>query len=172
MTSAAHLANAITGARLALAVLLWLIPVSAAWTIVGVAAMSAVLDAVDGPVARRSGHASRFGARFDMETDAFLIVTLSVLVWRMGKAGPWVVASGALRYVFVAAAWFWPWLDRELPPSLRRKAVCVVQIVALIAALAPVVHPALAAPLAAVALALLLWSFWIDVAWLRRSRTG
>src|SRR5699024_2987932 len=36
------------------------------------------LDAVDGWVARRTGSATPFGARFDGEVDAFLIATLSV----------------------------------------------------------------------------------------------
>ena len=35
------------------------------------------LDWVDGQVARRTGTCSAFGARFDMETDAFLILVLS-----------------------------------------------------------------------------------------------
>jgi phosphatidylglycerophosphate synthase len=168
MIGGVHVANAVTAVRLVLAAGLWLIPVTSAWTIVVVATVGAVLDAVDGPIARRSGRSSAFGARFDLETDAFLILTLSVLVWRMDKAGAWVIASGALRYLFVAAAWIWPWLDAELPPSLRRKVVCVVQIVALIVALAPVVPSGLSAPLSAAGLTLLVWSFGIDVAWLRR----
>lgn len=166
-----HAANAITAGRLVLAGGLWLIPVTSAWTIVVVATVGAVLDAVDGPLARRSGRTSPFGARFDMETDAFLILTLSVLVWRMDKAGAWVMASGALRYLFVAGAWIWPWLNGDLPPSRRRQTVCVVQIVALILALTPVVPPSLSAPLSAAALALLVWSFWTDVAWLRQARS-
>ena len=42
----------------------------------------ALLDLVDGWVARRTGTASPFGARFDLETDAALILVLSWLVWR------------------------------------------------------------------------------------------
>lgn len=165
-----HVANGITTLRLALTLGLWLLPLTAAWTLVVVATLGAVLDAVDGPIARRSGRASAFGARFDMETDAFLILTLSILVWRLDKAGAWVIASGAFRYVFVAAAWIWPWLDGELPPSVRRKVVCVVQIVALIVALAPIVPPWVSVPLAAAALVVLAWSFWVDIAWLARQR--
>ena len=42
---------------------------------------------------------ARFGARFDMEIDALLILALSILAWRHGKAGAWVVAvrPAALR---------------------------------------------------------------------------
>ena len=39
-----------------------------------------VLDGADGWLARRSGVSSAFGARFDGEVDAFLILALSVAV--------------------------------------------------------------------------------------------
>lgn len=165
--STLHAANAITAVRLAIALTLWTLPSSAAWTLVWLATSGAVLDAVDGPLARRQRKTSAFGARFDMETDAFLILTLSILLWRHEKAGAWVIASGLLRYLFVGAAWIWPWMAAPLPESVRRKTVCVVQIVALIVALAPIVPPGVSAPLSAAALALLTWSFWVDVAWLR-----
>ena len=43
-----------------------------------------------------------FGARFDMEVDAFLILVLSAYL--ADTLGPWVLAIGAMRYVFVVAA--------------------------------------------------------------------
>lgn len=141
-----------------------------AWAAVLVATVAAVLDAVDGPLARRGGLASAFGARFDMETDALLILVLSALVLQFGKAGPWVLAAGAMRYAFVLAARAWPWLDAPLPPSWRRKTVCVLQIVALIVCLGPIVAPAASAALAAASVAMLAWSFAIDIAWLAQRR--
>ena len=105
-----------------------------------------------------------------METDALLILVLSTLVWRHGLAGPWVLASGLMRYVFVAAALVLPWMNRALPSSRRRQAICVVQIAALIAALAPIVPASAALALAAGSLALLTWSFTVDVAWLHTRR--
>ena len=60
----------------------------------------------------------RSGSRFDMETDAALILVLAIFVWRNGKAGPWVLLSGLLRYIFVAAGWMWPWMARRWPPTL------------------------------------------------------
>jgi phosphatidylglycerophosphate synthase len=165
-------ANAVTSLRLGLVVSLWLLGPAAGWTLVGVAATGAVLDVVDGPIARRSGRTTAFGARFDMETDAFLILTLSVFVWRISHAGAWVVASGLMRYGFVAAGWLLPWMRAELPPSVRRQAVCVVQIVALITALAPIVTPPLSTAISAVGLAILTWSFGLDVRWLARHRAA
>ena len=87
-------------------------------------------------------------------------------MWRYGVAGPWVLASGLMRYAFVALARPWPWLARPLPPSRRRQAVCVVQIVALLVALAPVVPRSLGLAAAAIGLAALAWSFAVDVKWL------
>lgn len=132
------------------------------WTLVAFASAALVLDGVDGQVARRTGTASKLGARFDMEVDAFLVLVLSVVVaW---SAGAWVLAIGAMRYAFGAAAWAAPWLRGELPPSVARKAVAVLQGVALTVA-APGVVP-YAGALVAAALALLVWSFGRDVAWL------
>lgn len=172
-TAAFGAANAVTLARGVLTLLLLSllgapVSVSLAWVVVAIATVAVALDGVDGRLARSRGEASAFGARFDMETDALLILVLAVLVWHLGKAGPWVVLAGLLRYLFVAASYALPWLGAALPPSRRRQAVCVVQIVSLIGALAPVVPPAASALLALAGLALLVWSFAIDVAWLGR----
>ena len=85
---------------------------------VGVGIMVAMLDGVDGWLARRSRMASDFGARFDMEIDALLAMALSVLAWRYDKASAWVVMSGLLRYLFFAAGWWWRWLQHPLPPAV------------------------------------------------------
>src|SRR5438874_5447788 len=133
---------------------------------VAASVVATLLDGVDGWLARRHRIASDFGARFDMEIDALLILALSVLAWQFGKAGAWVVAAGALRYLFVAAGAIWRWLQAPLPPSRRRQTICVVQIVALTLAVVPAVPPAISAPLAGVALAALLYSFLVDTRWL------
>ena len=141
---------------------------SAGWIVAGAAVFATVLDGVDGWLARRTGMASAFGARFDMETDALLIQVLAILAWQYDKAGPWVLASGLLRYVFVAAGWVLPWMRRPLFPSFRRKAICVVQIAGLILTiLPPIVAPA-SEWLAAVSLAALVYSFLVDTLWLWR----
>jgi phosphatidylglycerophosphate synthase len=169
-------ANLVTAGRLLLVLgvgSLALRPPSSAlaWTAVIVCTTAALLDIVDGKVARSTGTSSAFGARFDMEVDALLIVTLTVLGWQYGKAGVWVLLSGALRYVFVAAGWLLPWLAAPLPPSLRRKTVCVVQIVALIVVIGPVIRPPFSTLIAAAALATLGYSFLVDTVWLWRAAT-
>lgn len=166
-------ANAVTLARAALAVLLAALVGAATtpavgWLLVGLGAAVVALDGADGALARRRREASEFGARFDMETDAFLILVLAALVWQHGKAGAWILAAGLVRYAFVAASYAWPWLGAPLPASRRRQAVCVVQIVSLLGALLPVVPLPWSGVLAFVGLAALLWSFAVDARWLAR----
>ena len=135
---------------------------------VAVALVVTLLDGVDGWLARRTDMATPFGARFDMEVDACLILVLAVLAWRFDKAGAWVLLSGLLRYLFVLAGASFEWLRAPLPPSLRRKAVCVVQVLGLVIVLLPGVTPDLGRAVAAAGLATLVWSFAVDVAWLWR----
>ncbi|MEJ1964856.1 MAG: CDP-alcohol phosphatidyltransferase family protein [Gammaproteobacteria bacterium] len=59
------------------------------------AAIAASLDGIDGWLARSRHTASDFGARFDMETDAVLILALAALAWQFDKAGVWVLLSGS-----------------------------------------------------------------------------
>jgi phosphatidylglycerophosphate synthase len=134
----------------------------------GLAAVALLLDGVDGQVARRTGTSSALGARFDMETDAFLILVLSVYVAR--SAGWWVLAIGGLRYAFVAAAWLLPWLRTDLPPRFGRKVVAATQGIVLAVAASGLVYEPLAVASVGAALALLVWSFGRDVRWLWHAR--
>ena len=140
-----------------------------AWWVIVVSTIAMVLDGLDGRVARRTQTTSDFGARFDMEFDAALIMALSVLVWVAGKAGPWVLAIGLMRYVFVAAGFAVPALTGALPERFRRKVVCVVQGVVLLVALGPIIPRPMAVGVAAAGLAMLTWSFAVDVVWLLRA---
>ncbi len=141
-----------------------------AWAVVAVASAALALDGLDGWLARRGGLASAFGARFDMEVDAGLALMLALGLIATGKAGVWVLLLGGLRYLFVAAAFIAPWLDRALPERQSRKTVCVIQIAALVALHAPLVQPPLSSAVATGATLALAWSFAVDVVWLWRRR--
>ena len=132
----------------------------------------AILDGMDGWLARRTGMASAFGARIDMETDALLIMVLAILVWQYGKAGSWVLAIGLMRYAFAAAGRVLPWIGGPLSPTFRGKAVAVAQVMGLCMTLSPFVAPPVSTAMAALMLAGLAWSFGIDVGRLWRQRTG
>ena len=136
-------------------------PVAATAAAVGLGAT--VLDGMDGWLARHAGMASAFGARFDVEIDALLIQALAILAWRYGKAGPWVLLSGLMRYGFVAAGWLWPWMRRPLTPTLRGRIICIVQVAALVLTIVPAVPPpAQYQSIAALGLAALSYSFLVD----------
>jgi hypothetical protein len=127
------------------------------------------LDAVDGFVARRT-RSSLFGARFDGEVDAFLILALSV--YAVHSFSPWVLAIGVARYAFALAGWPLPWLRAPLPPRYWRKAVAAVQGVVLTGVAADVGPRWLLEAALVVAAALLAESFGRDVWWLWRRRKG
>ena len=171
-------ANRVTLARGVLVCLIAAALFDGAWLgaqahwLVGAAILALAADGLDGWVARRTGSASAFGARFDMELDACLILVLCLCVLALGKAGVWVLAIGAMRYLLVAAMWPWPWLAAPLPESWHRKAICVWQVASLVCALSPWVMPHVAAPLLWSSLALLGWSFAVDVRWLHRTASG
>lgn len=144
-----------------------------AWLAIALTVVELVLDGIDGKLARRDGQTTRFGARFDLETDAALVLVLAALCWQLGKAGPWVLAAGLMRYVFVAGSRVLPLLRRELPPSRRRQTICVVQIVGLLAAISPLFPAPFSDAAALATLLALASSFAIDIAWLvRESRMG
>jgi phosphatidylglycerophosphate synthase len=131
-------------------------------------AVVTMMDGVDGWLARRHRIVSDFGARFDMEVDALLILALAILAWQFEKAGAWVLLSGLLRYAFVAGGSVAPWLNAPLPASRRRQAICVIQIVALTLAMLPAIARPLSAALAAGAFVTLVYSFLVDTLWLWR----
>ena len=142
---------------------------AAAWCAVVTAGCVLALDGVDGWLARRLGEATDFGARFDMETDALFILAASWMVWHSGTAGPWILASGLMRYLFVAASWILPWMTRPLPFSQRRRIIFVTQALALILCLVPTIAPTITYGIALVSVLVLIGSFLTDVVWLARN---
>jgi phosphatidylglycerophosphate synthase len=136
--------------------------------LVVLAAVALVLDAVDGQVARRTGSASKLGARFDMEVDAFLILVLSVYAGR--HVGWWVLAIGAARYACFVAGRVWSWLREPVPPRFWCKVVAAIQGVVLTVAAADVLPRWATVSALAIALVLLGESFGREAWWLAQHR--
>ena len=136
--------------------------------LVVISTVALVLDAVDGHVARRTDSVTAFGARFDMEVDAFLIAVLSVHV--APHLGWWVLAIGAMRYGYVAAGRLLPWLRRPVPPRHWAKVVAAIQGIVLTVAASRLLPDAVAQVALAAALMLLVESFGNDVWWQWRHR--
>jgi phosphatidylglycerophosphate synthase len=126
------------------------------------------LDGVDGRVARARGEASAFGARFDVEIDAAMLLVLSLAVAALGIAGWWVLVIGAMRYGYVATSLIIPALRVPLPYRYSSKVIAVLQAVALLAALSfRLIHGEhwLSTTFLLLALASLCWSFGRSVTW-------
>lgn len=136
--------------------------------IVGFASVALLLDAVDGQVARRTGTVSVLGGHFDMETDAFLILVLSIAAAPV--YGVWVLLIGAARYLLLVAGWLRPWLRMQVPPRYWRKVVAAVQGIVLTVAVSQLLPYGVSLVALVVALALLAESFGRDVVWMSRRR--
>jgi phosphatidylglycerophosphate synthase len=139
-----------------------------AWAVIAGGTFALILDGVDGRTARQRGEVTPFGARFDMEVDAFFVLGLAALVAATGRTGSWVLLGGLMRYLWVGAGALWPVLRGPVPPSLFRKAVCVVQLLILLLALVPELPSPGPTVLCALGLALLVASFGRDLVWLVR----
>jgi phosphatidylglycerophosphate synthase len=138
--------------------------------LVTLASLALALDLVDGWLARRTGTETPFGARFDGEVDAFLILALSAYV--APAVGWWVLAIGIARYAFLAGELLLPWMRTPLPPRRWRKVVAAAQGVVLTVAAAGVLPSGLVQAAVAAALAALAVSMAECVLWLRRHRAS
>jgi phosphatidylglycerophosphate synthase len=88
-----------------------------------------VLDGLDGWLARRAGLTSPFGAHFDMEVDALLVLTTSAELFLSGKFGWWILAGGVLRYLYVLCAALWPPRGGSTPRTLLGRSAFLLVVV-------------------------------------------
>ncbi len=164
-------ANAITTLRAALSAIMAGAIVNAemlstTWWLSGLAAIAFILDGIDGIVARRHSLTSKFGALFDQEVDAALILILTLLLAVSGKIGIWIVGAGLMRYILLGAGWVWPIFTAPLPKSRFRSSVCGILVAALVICLLPVVDSGAVNIIGSAALFVLILSFAKDVLWL------
>ncbi|GAA0192096.1 CDP-alcohol phosphatidyltransferase family protein [Halobaculum roseum] len=111
----------------------------------------AVLDAVDGALARRLGRRTVLGEKLDMGIDTlgFLVAPLVGVAW--GRLPVWYLSLSAARYLFKLGRWRrrrrgLPVFD--LPDSRVRRPLAAVQMAFIAVALAPVFPPSLVAGVA------------------------
>jgi phosphatidylglycerophosphate synthase len=92
-------ANAVSLLRLCgMFVLPWLAPAH----IAAVGLILLAMDGVDGWVARRTGCSGEFGEFLDKESDAFFMLMLCLLLYRLPDGlGAWILVPGLLRSLFV-----------------------------------------------------------------------
>ncbi len=63
--------------------------------------LAALLDVVDGWIARRFNGASRFGSLFDEEVDALFVLFSCYVLWQTGLGPWWILGAGWIRYLVV-----------------------------------------------------------------------
>ena len=104
----------------------------------------AVLDRVDGFVARRTGQMSQLGIELDTVSDALGLAVVSALAWSYGQVHWSYLLMGAAYYLFHAGL-----LVRRmrgltiypLPPAMHRRAWAGFQMGYLVVALWPLFYP-------------------------------
>jgi phosphatidylglycerophosphate synthase len=138
-------ANAVTTLRLLLVAMLAGAPV-AHWALAVGACVAFALDGLDGWVARRFRAETDFGALYDMEVDAFLVLALTLRLASSGEVGSWVLVAGLWRYAYVLLLDAMPARFGEAPRSSLARWFFLGLVVCLTGAL-------VAPPTAAVALA-------------------
>lgn len=155
-----RLPNLITAGRVALTagLCLWRLSPSGNAAVI---CLVFVLDGLDGLVARRLGAGSLQGAHFDLEADAYLVLTVCGLLGLAGL-GPWVLLGGLLRYLYVLASWL-PGARGQAPRSRFGRYAFATALTALTLALLLRGVPAVL--LAALGNGVLLWSFGRSFWW-------
>lgn len=139
------------------------------WWVAGLGALAWVGDALDGHVARRTGTASARGAVLDSSVDGALVLVLALAV---APVAPWALLGGLLLPAFVLVQLRRPGWRRPLPPSRRRRLLGGLLTGTLVAACVPLWPPAVVQLALALPVALVAWSFAVDVRWLERAAAG
>lgn len=117
------------------------------WSVALMGFAAAGLGAVDGWLAQITYSTSGFSERLGTMASALLVLALSLLVWRLGLAGIWVVAAGVLGFAEAAVS------ARRLTPhrGVWRIGADLAVRVALAAAIIPIAPPIAVTALAALA---------------------
>ena len=142
-----------------------------AWLPALLFAGEALLDAVDGALARATGTTSAFGARLDTEADALALLVGSVVAVRFGVAPVFYLAVGLARYVFVAGLAVRRYRGNpvfDLPERESRQSLAAAQMLVLALVLVPALEPTLSRVLATAGMVPFLLGFARD--WLLVTR--
>jgi len=89
-------------------------------------------DGLDGYLARKYKTASEFGAYLDMETDAFYVCMLSLLLYQQGLAPIWILGIGWLRYAAVLLEVVLGIHGKAAPPNPYARSIAAILFVALL----------------------------------------
>lgn len=101
---------------------------------------AALLDGLDGVIARLTETESAFGARLDVEMDSLVMLVGVTVAIRFGQAPIFYLAVGLVRYAFVAALWLRRQQGKEiteLPPRFSRRVLGASQLFVVFLVLSP-----------------------------------
>lgn len=135
------------------------------WWVAGLAALVWALDGLDGYVARRTGTVSDRGALLDSGVDGSLVLVMTCV---LAPVAPWALVGGLLYPAFLLGQLWRPAWRRTLPHSARGRLAGGTFTGTVVIASAPL-WPDWAVHLAVgLAVAVVAWSFSVDIRWLER----
>jgi phosphatidylglycerophosphate synthase len=73
------------------------------WSLGLLFSIPVLLDGLDGYLARRLNHATRFGALFDLETDSLFMTLTGMILYQRHIVGAWLLPAAYMRYFYVLA---------------------------------------------------------------------
>ncbi|MFC7009169.1 CDP-alcohol phosphatidyltransferase family protein [Halalkalicoccus salilacus] len=117
---------------------------SLVWLPAALYGLAALLDYVDGTIARLTDHVTTLGARLDVEIDALGILIAPLLAVIYGQLPVWYLLAGAARYIFVAGKWHRRRTGKaihDLPAGPASRILAGVQMAFLAVVLSPLLTP-------------------------------
>jgi phosphatidylglycerophosphate synthase len=91
-----------------------------------------IADGIDGYLARRFNQASDFGEIFDTEVDAFLALSLALLISMNHPEAAWVLVGGLMRYAMIILYRILGWHERRRPHMPETKLFAVLYFISLL----------------------------------------
>lgn len=71
------------------------------WSLGLLFAIPVMLDGLDGYLARKLNHLTRFGALFDLETDSLFMTLTGMILYQRHITGAWLLPAAYMRYFYV-----------------------------------------------------------------------
>lgn len=124
-------------------------------------------DGIDGYLARRFQTSSFFGGYYDMETDAYFVLSMSTVLYITGLTGGWILWIGLTRYVFVLIKSFIKEKKQIQTRSYLGQCIAVFLMASLLAGL--LIPKTIYLPLIVLAGAMVLFSFVRELVWIIRA---